>query len=198
MERVVLLDDSGRAIGSADKATVHHENTPLHLAFSCYVVNDHNEVLLTRRAGHKKTWPGVWTNSCCGHPAPGEELSAAVARRLREELGMETSRAELLLPGFRYRATMQNGIAENEICPVFHARANTEPRPDPAEVDGHRWMPWAEFLEAVSDGAFEVSPWCGKQVRELTSLGPDARRWPTALEHVIPAANNTAEAGKPG
>ncbi|HEY0807811.1 MAG TPA: isopentenyl-diphosphate Delta-isomerase, partial [Pseudonocardiaceae bacterium] len=77
MEHVILLDQDGNSIGTADKATVHHTETPLHLAFSCYLFDRRGRVLLSQRALAKKTWPGVWTNSACGHPAPGEELADA-------------------------------------------------------------------------------------------------------------------------
>ena len=88
MESVVLLDEAGNASGTAGKVAVHHDRTPLHLAFSCYLFNEAGQFLLTRRAESKRTFPGVWTNTCCGHPLPGEATSDGVLRRLRDELGI--------------------------------------------------------------------------------------------------------------
>ncbi len=179
-EHVVLLDECGNAIGTADKATVHDRDTPLHLAFSCYVF-DGDRLLLTRRALSKRTWPGVWTNSCCGHPAPDEPLADAVRRRLRTELGLVVDTVDLILPAFRYRAVMDDGTAENEMCPVFRATYRGPVRPDPDEVDSYEWVDW-------SDVSRPVSPWCELQVAEFALLGGVPAEWPTGDPADLPPA----------
>lgn len=166
-EEVVLLDEDGRAVGVADKASVHHRDTPLHLAFSCYVFDGSGAVLLTRRAAHKPTWPGVWTNSFCGHPGPGEDLAEAVRRRAGQELGIAVDGVRLLLPAFRYRAVMADGVVENEMCPVFVATTSEEVHADPEEVDSFEWVDWAAFRSSVLNGVRDVSPWCVEQVQAL-------------------------------
>src|SRR5690606_39984945 len=98
------------------------------MAFSCHVVDDHGRLLITRRALEKAAWPGTWTNAFCGHPEPFEHIPDAVVRRARQELGLELKDLRLLLPDFRYRAVDASGIVENEICPVYIARAASTPR----------------------------------------------------------------------
>ncbi|MFC7343590.1 isopentenyl-diphosphate Delta-isomerase [Saccharopolyspora griseoalba] len=191
MEQVVLLDETGEAIGVEDKATVHHRQTPLHLAFSCYVFNDRGEFLLTQRAHHKRTFPSVWTNTCCGHPAPEEEMKAAITRRLGEELGLRVRGLELVLPGFRYRAEMDD-VVENEMCPVFVAFTSDSPSPNPDEVAETRWVAWPEFSAGVLSGDVEVSPWCRLQVAELAELGEDPSWWPTGAPVQLPPAAQVA------
>jgi isopentenyl-diphosphate Delta-isomerase len=173
-EEVVLLDDAGHAIGTADKAGVHGPETPLHLAFSCYVFDAEQRLLLTQRAWHKVTWPGVWTNSCCGHPAPGEPFVEAVRRRTGQELGITLAGLRLLLPEFGYRVRMADGTVENELCPVFAATTRDEVRPDAAEVAGHRWVPWSDFRADVLARRTDVSPWCVLQVEALPERPYDA------------------------
>ena len=192
-ELVVLLDEDGRAVGTAPKAGVHHARTPLHLAFSCYLFDGAGRLLLTRRALHKPTWPGAWTNSVCGHPGPGEAPADAVRRRVRDEVGVRAEDVRLLLPGFRYRAVMDNGVVENEMCPVFVATTTDEPRPDPAEVADVAWTDWAAFRAGVLDGSEDVSPWCREQVAGLPEhpldapARPDAELPPAARHRGTPA-----------
>lgn len=168
-ERVVLVDEDGQAIGSAPKSSVHHDRTPLHLAFSCYVFDHSGRLLVTRRAHHKATFPGVWTNSFCGHPSPGEDMLEAVERRAGQELGLSLGALSVVLPGFRYTAIGENGVRENELCPVFTAVAASVPVADPAEVAELEWVPWTGFRDEVLAGDREVSTWCGLQVAELAA-----------------------------
>lgn len=168
-ELVVLLTEDGTPCGTALKSEVHHRDTPLHLAFSCWLLDDSGRTLLSRRAEVKRTWPGVWTNSFCGHPAPGEDIADAVVRRARDELGCEIEGVELLLPDFRYRAVMADGTVENEICPVYTARLATEPAPNPAEVDRLSWVPLASLQELVDQHPGELSPWAREQLPQLST-----------------------------
>ncbi len=172
MEQVVLLDAQHRPVGTADKAGVHTADTPLHLAFSCYVTDAAGRLLLTRRAVTKRTWPGVWTNSACGHPGPGEALEDAVARRVRQELGLELGELAVALPDFAYRATDATGLVENEVCPVFTARADTDPVPDPDEVEEWRWVPWAQAAELARTAPWALSPWAVLQLQQLPAPAP--------------------------
>jgi len=185
-ELVVLLDEAGNAIGAADKAEVHGTDTPLHLAFSVYVFDDDGRFLLTQRAIAKPTFGGVWTNSCCGHPAPGEPIADAVVRRTEQELGLELRDVKLVLPTFRYRAVGDNGLVENEMCPVFVATASGDPNPDPTEVEAWEWVDWAPFRDDVLSGRREISLWCREQVAALPEDPPaTAAVGPEGLPGVI-------------
>ncbi|HEU0317053.1 MAG TPA: isopentenyl-diphosphate Delta-isomerase [Solirubrobacteraceae bacterium] len=168
VELVVLVDERGCPIGSAEKWASHHADTPLHLAFSCYVFDDAGLFLTTRRALGKKVWPGVWSNSVCGHPAPGESLCDAIERRLEYELGMTARDFEVVLPDHLYRAPPFRGIVEYEFCPVYVARAATWPQPNPREVDACAWVEWDEFVRAAeTDTRDAYSWWCKNQLHQL-------------------------------
>jgi isopentenyl-diphosphate Delta-isomerase len=191
-EQVVLLDEDGNAIGAADKVEVHGTDTPLHLAFSVYVFDAAGRLLVTQRALAKPTFGGVWTNSCCGHPAPGEPIDAAVLRRTSQELGLELEGLTLVLPAFRYRAVVHDGsyagFVENEMCPVYVATVAggaADPRPDPTEVEAWEWVPWPRFRDDVLTGRRQVSQWCREQVEALPE---DPRSAPAADDAELPPA----------
>jgi isopentenyl-diphosphate delta-isomerase len=188
-EQVVLLDQHGQAVGTADKSTVHHRATPLHLAFSCYVFDTAGSLLVTQRALDKRTWPGVWSNTLCGHPAPGEAIAHAVERRAVDELGLWLTDLRLVLPQFRYVAEMSDGTRENELCPVFVAVADGVPEPSPSEVNDLRWEPWPAFRDGVLTEELDVSPWCRMQVRELAAVELAGGGFPAGdPAHLPPAA----------
>ncbi|HET6967827.1 MAG TPA: isopentenyl-diphosphate Delta-isomerase [Ornithinibacter sp.] len=185
---VVLLDGAGSPIGEAPKSSIHHDDTPLHLAFSCYVIDPAGRLLVTTRAASKPSFPGVVTNTVCGHPRPGEDLAEAVRRRARSELGVDVRGLRLVLPDFRYRAQM-NGLVEHELCPVFVGfAADDSLAPDPAEVDAAEWVPWQQFSAEVLENRRTVSPWCAEQVPLLAGLGPDPHDWPAGPRAGLPPA----------
>jgi isopentenyl-diphosphate delta-isomerase len=168
-EQVVLLDNDGEVVGSADKATVHTAQTPLHLAFSCHVFDGAGQLLVTRRALTKTTWPGVWTNSFCGHPVPGESMEDAIARRASAELGITVRDVKLVLPDFRYRAIDASGIVENEICPVYRAVSTDAVHANPDEVSEWEWVDPTSLTTAASAAPYAFSPWLVWQLQQLTS-----------------------------
>ena len=184
-EPVVLLDPRGQPSGSLAKGRVHHDRTPLHLGFSCHVVAPDGRVLLTRRAAGKRTWPATWSNACCGHPQPGETLRRAVERRLRDELGLVPRRMALAVPDFAYRAVMDDGTVEHELCPVVVAEVDGTPFPDPDEVDGVDWVGWDALRARAASDPASLSPWAVEQVDRLAALAPT----PLALlDAGVPAA----------
>lgn len=168
---VVLLDERGEPCGTAPRPTVHTGTTPLHLAFSCYLFSPAGRLLMTRRALSKTTWPGVWTNSFCGHPRPGESMPDAIARHARGELGIAVEGVEVLLPDFRYRATDAGGVVENEVCPVWFATTDQEVTPNPDEVAEVRWVETVDLGRAVAATPWAFSPWMVEQVRRLAEIG---------------------------
>ncbi|NUR07652.1 MAG: isopentenyl-diphosphate Delta-isomerase [Nocardioidaceae bacterium] len=168
---VVLLDDDGSPVGTAPRAEVHTDRTPLHLAFSCYVLDADRRILLTRRALSKRTWPGVWTNSFCGHPRPGEDPVAAVHRYAAHELGTVVTDLRCVLPAFRYRAVDASGVVENELCPVHVGTSTGTLDPCPDEVAEHRWVTAAELRAAVASAPWALSPWLVEQLAELDRTG---------------------------
>lgn len=187
-DHVVTVDDQGRRTGTFERAAVHTTETPLHLAFSCYVLDDAGRLLLTRRALAKRTWPGVWTNSFCGHPRPGEAFDDAVTRYAQRELGVAISALLPLVPDFAYRAVDASGVVENEVCPVFAARVVGEIDPSPDEVMEHAWVPLDDVRSALQVSPWALSPWMREQAVALEANDG----WATLAAH---AAGSEGSAG---
>lgn len=101
-EMIVLVDEHGNPVGEAEKDSSHHSDTPLHLAFSCYVFDDRGRFLVTKRAAGKKVWPGVWSNSVCGNPMPGDDIVSAIRRRPDHELRITADELQAALDDYRW------------------------------------------------------------------------------------------------
>ena len=141
-EHVILLNAQGVPTGTLEKYAAHTADTLLHLAFSSWLFNAKGQLLVTRRALSKKAWPGVWTNSVCGHPQLGEITAP-----------------EPVYPDFRYRATDPNGIVENEVCPVFAARTTSALQINDDEVMDYQWCDLADVLHGIDATPWAFSPW---------------------------------------
>jgi isopentenyl-diphosphate delta-isomerase len=135
-EELILVDERNRAIGHAEKWAVHRQGL-LHRAFSIFLVDATGRILLQQRSRTKYHSGGLWANSCCGHPRPGERTAQAAKRRLREELGAEA----VLHYGFRarYLTALPNELTENEIVYVYFGAAPRTIRPNPEEVAATAW-----------------------------------------------------------
>jgi isopentenyl-diphosphate delta-isomerase len=119
-EQLILVDDQDREIGYKSKTDCHLGQGVLHRAFSIFVLNSDNELLLQQRSLSKMLWPGYWSNTCCSHPRRGESMSIAVSRRLEQELGFTCSLTYLYK--FKYHAQFGVVGAERELCSVYFGR----------------------------------------------------------------------------
>jgi isopentenyl-diphosphate Delta-isomerase len=175
-ELVVLVDDQNNEIGTMTKLLAHDANTPLHRGFSLFLFNSKGESLLQQRAFTKKTWPGVWSNICCGHPGPGESVEQAIDRRLKHELGLSGIEHQVILPDYHYRFE-RGGIVENEICPVYIGRTDALPQINPNEVAATRYINWREFLKIAEAGDRAYSEWSLEEARLLADDKKFQKLW---------------------
>lgn len=163
-ELVVLVDSADTQVGVLDKMEAHRFGA-LHRAFSVSVSDAEGRLLLQKRALGKYHSGGLWTNTCCGHPRPGEGILAAARRRLMEEMGFDCT----LKPLFRtsYRARVSNGLVENELVHVFGGRFGATPRPDPAEVEDWRWESVPVIAADVTRHPERYSVWFRRYITEF-------------------------------
>jgi isopentenyl-diphosphate delta-isomerase len=176
-EQIVFVDEHGKPTGeTGPKLASHTADTKRHLAFSCYIFRKSDDMFLaTQRALTKKVWPGVWTNSVCGHPAPGESLEDAIRRRAKDELGLaDIQNIRCVLPEYTYTTPPYDGIIENEFCPVFVAYTDAELQPNPDEVEAYKWLDWPAFVWMLQNEADSMSYWTKDQYEQLKDLDPFA------------------------
>jgi isopentenyl-diphosphate delta-isomerase len=137
-ENVILVNENDEQIGLMPKLEAH-EKAVLHRAFSVFILNSKNEIMLQQRAHQKYHSPLLWTNTCCSHQRDGESNLLAGSRRLYEEMGFETSLKELF--HFIYKAPFDNGLTEHELDHVMIGYYEENPRINTEEVENWKWMP---------------------------------------------------------
>jgi len=156
-EELILVNEDDENIGFLSKAACHNGKGILHRAFSIFLFDEKNRLLLQQRSTSKRLWGGFWSNSCCSHPRRGEDLEEALHRRLKEELGMNSDLQHLFT--FSYHALFQDLGAEREMCSVWAGRASTTPNPNMAEIQDLRWISVAEMNSEISSRPEVFTPW---------------------------------------
>lgn len=155
IETVVLVDTDDREIGVAEKLQAHRQGL-LHRAFSVFILNKAGELLLQRRSSTKYHSGGLWTNTCCSHPRPAEDVGQAARRRLREEMGIDAELAPVFT--FLYEAKLDSGLTEHELDHVLIGHYEGDPNPNPVEVEGWWWVAVEEVERDIErrPGAYTV------------------------------------------
>ena len=155
-EQVILVNEKDEPIGLMNKMEAH-EKAVLHRAFSVFILNDKNEVMLQQRAHHKYHSPLLWTNTCCSHQRAGETNIEAGKRRLYEEMGFNADLKELF--HFIYKAPFDNGLTEHELDHVMIGYSNEVPSINPEEVESWKWMKIEDIKEDMIQNPALYTVW---------------------------------------
>ena len=155
-EHVILVDRMGRKIGTQEKIQAHRDGK-LHHAFSIFIFNPLNELLLQKRAKTKYHSGGLWTNTCCSHPRPGETHDQAAKRRLNEEMGFNCELTSLF--SFIYHANLGNNLFEHELDRVFVGHYDGQPAPNPDEVEDWKWMNISSLRQDIQENSQNYTYW---------------------------------------
>ncbi len=167
---IILVDEQDNQIGTGEKMAVHKAGR-LHRCFSIFVFNPRGELLLQKRAQGKYHSGGLWTNTACSHPRPGESNVAGAERRLKQEMGLETNLQEKFT--FIYRAEFENGIIEHEFDHVFFGTFDGEPVPDPEEADDWKWVSLDLLARDIAAHPEQYTVWlkiCFNQILEYAPV----------------------------
>lgn len=155
-EKIILVDEKDNEIGSGEKLKVHQEGK-LHRCFSLFVFNSKGELMLQERAKSKYHSGGLWTNTCCSHPRAGEKIEEAVHRRLREEMGFDCEVKEIF--SFIYKAKLDHGLWEHEFDHVFIGKFDKEPKINPEEAEGWKWIGLDELKKDMAKSPENYTVW---------------------------------------
>jgi len=155
-EKVILVNEKDEPIGLMPKMEAH-EKAVLHRAFSVFVFNDRNELMLQQRAFEKYHTPGLWTNTCCSHQREGESNIEAGKRRLMEEMGFVTELQESI--SFIYKAPFDNGLTEHEYDHVLLGKYNGTPNINPEEVANWKWAALDDIKADIAENPQRYTAW---------------------------------------
>lgn len=155
-DEVILVDEQDNETGLASKLDAHRSGL-LHRAFSVFIFNARGELLLQKRASSKYHSAGLWSNTCCSHPFPGEATLDAANRRLMEEMGMQCDLREEF--SFVYKAKLDNDLTEHEYDHVFIGYSDGSPELNPAEVEDWKWMSMDELKSELAQSPSSYSAW---------------------------------------
>ncbi|MCK5824919.1 MAG: isopentenyl-diphosphate Delta-isomerase [Ichthyobacteriaceae bacterium] len=156
VEKVVLVNTNDEQIGVMEKMEAH-EKALLHRAFSVFVINSKNQLMIQRRALGKYHSPGLWTNTCCSHPRENESYANGAHRRLVEEMGFDCNLNEVF--SFIYKAPFDNGLTEHEFDRVFVGTCETQPVINTDEVDSWKWIDMPELVDDIKNNSDNYTVW---------------------------------------
>jgi isopentenyl-diphosphate Delta-isomerase len=155
-QEVILVNERDEPQGAMEKMEAHRKAL-LHRAFSVFIFNSKGEMLLQQRAKNKYHSAGLWTNACCSHPMPGENIEIAAKRRLKEELGFVTGLKKIF--DFTYKHTFENGLTEFEFDHVFAGTYNNFISPDKDEVEDYCFKALDEIHSSLQSHPRKYTPW---------------------------------------
>lgn len=156
-ENVILVDSNDKEIGYAEKYSCHKHPTKLHRAFSVFIFNAKNQMLITKRNSDKKTWPGLWSNACCSHPRKGEKTEDGAKRRAKEELGISVLLSYLFK--FEYSASYDKTWGENEVDHVFVGKFDGKIVPNKGEIEDWKFADVEELKNDIKKNPDKYTPW---------------------------------------
>jgi isopentenyl-diphosphate delta-isomerase len=174
-EEVILVNENDEVIGVGEKIETHLTGA-LHRAFSVFIFNSAGQLLLQKRARSKYHSKGLWSNTCCGHPRPGESTEEASRRRLGEEMGFECNVREVF--EFLYHAKLDCGLSEHEYDHVLIGRFDGSPKPNADEVDDWKWVDLTSLESDVKENPNNYTYWLRVSLGELCrSIRPAEGEW---------------------
>ncbi|NVO21605.1 MAG: isopentenyl-diphosphate Delta-isomerase [Bacteroidetes bacterium] len=169
-EKVVLVDENDHTIGEMEKMAAHRSGA-LHRAVSILVFNNRNELMLQQRALSKYHSPGLWTNTCCSHPHPGEPTPQAAHRRLKEEMGFECQLNKVF--DFTYKAEFENGLTEHEFDHVYVGYYDRDPVLNPDEAEAFKWMSVRSILQDMRAQQEKYTVWFHLIMQKIEEKMPE-------------------------